>query len=201
MKSKKHLFSILFATLLCSTNFLAADSLPTTYTAPSKPLNLAVVNFKTCVEKSKMGQKEQLSFDTMKKQMENILKEKEKALNEVAGKFNDMDYLDSLSPDAEAELKRQYRTLNQEFTQQQNQFYQVLSQTNVAIIQKLTDSVTKASQEVAKTNHIDLVVGEDSAFYNSNNLDISLLVVKLMDEAFEKESKDAKPAPALDIKS
>ena len=32
----------------------------------------------------------------MKKQMESILEEKEKSFADVAGKFNDIDYLDSL---------------------------------------------------------------------------------------------------------
>lgn len=159
----------------------------------NKPLRIAIVNFKTCVEKSKMGQKEQVHFDAMKKQMETILQEKEKALTDVSGKFNDIDYLDSLSPDAEAELKRQFRSLTQEYSQQQNQFYQALSQTNVAIVQKLTEAVTKASHEVAKKNQIDLVLSEESSFFSIPSIDVSSLVIRIMDENFEKESKDAKP--------
>lgn len=158
----------------------------------NKPLRIALVSFKTCVEKSKLGQKEQAAFEAMKKQMETILEGKEKALTEVASKFNDIDYLDSLSPDAEAELKRQFRTLNQEFTQQQSQFYQTLSQTNVLVIQKLTEAVTKASEKVAKANNIDVVLNEDSTFYATNTIDVSQLVVNVLDEMFEKESKDAK---------
>lgn len=167
----------------------------------AKPLRIAIVSFKTCVEKSKIGQKEQAAFDAMKKQMETILEGKEKALTEVASKFNDIDYLDSLSPDAEAELKRQFRTLNQEFTQQQSQFYQTLSQTNMLVIQKLTEAVTKASEKVAKANNIDIVLNEDSTFFAINTVDISQLVVEALDEMFEKEGKDAKSAlPAIDTK-
>lgn len=168
----------------------------------TKPLRIALVNFKTCVEKSKMGQKEQASFDAMKKQMESILEEKEKSLTEVASKFNDIDYLDSLSPDAEAELKRQFRTLNQEFNQQQTQFYQTLSQTNVLVIQKLTEAVTKASEEVAKANKIDVILNEESSFFAVSSIDISSLVIRVLDETFEKEgSKDTKSAtPALELK-
>lgn len=165
----------------------------------TKPLRIALVNFKTVVEKSKVGQTEQAKFDAMKKQMETILKEKEKSLSDIASKFNDIDYLDSLSPEAEADLKKQFRTLNQEFNQQQNQFYQSLSQTNISVIQKLTEAVAKASEEVAKKNQIDLVLNEDSCFFNSQNIDISNLVVAILDENFEKENKDAKPAtPSLD---
>lgn len=165
----------------------------------TKPLRIAIVNFKTCVEKSKIGQKEQAKFEAMKKQMETILQEKEKSLSEIASKFNDIDYLDSLSPEAEAELKKQFRNLNQEFNQQQTQFYQTLSQTNVSVIQKLTEAVAKASAEVAKKNQIDLVLNEDSAFFNTPSIDVSTLVVAILDENFEKESKDEKTSvPSLD---
>lgn len=195
-KLRYFILSLATVTLMGSAVAQAADA----KFEQTKPLRIALVNFKTCVEKSKMGQKEQANFDAMKKQMENILREKEKALTEVATKFNDIDYLDSLSPEAEAELKKQYRSLNQEFTQQQNQFYQSLSQTNVAVIQKLTDAVTKATSQVAKQNQIDLVLSEDSAFYAAPAIDISNLIVVVLDEMFEKESKDAKPGavPSLD---
>lgn len=162
----------------------------------NKPLRIASVNFKTVVEKSKAGKKEQAAFDALKKQMEDIMEEKEKTLTDVASKFNDMDYLDSLSPDAEAELKRQFRTLNQEYSQQQSQFYQTLSQTNMLVIQKLSEDVTKASEEVAKANNIDVVLNSDSVFFAISAIDISDMIVRVLDEKFEKESKDAKPAAA-----
>lgn len=184
------------ATFLFSGSAAAADA-PAKF-EQTKPLRIAMVNFKTCVEKSKVGQKEQAAFDAMKKQMETIMEEKEKALTDVATKFNDIDYLDSLSPDAEAELKRQFRTLNQEYQQQQQQFYQALSQTNMLVIQKLTDDVTKAAEEVAKANNIDVVLNSEGAFFSVPAIDISNLVIRVLDDKFEKDSKDAKPAaPAV----
>jgi outer membrane protein len=165
----------------------------------NKSLRIAVVNFKKCVEKSKVGQKEQGNFDTLKKQMEKVLEEKEKALADVATKFNDIDYLDSLSPEAETELKRQYRTLNQEFSQLQNQFYQQLSQTNVQVIQKLQEKVTSAAQEVAKKNQLDLVLNEESCFFVIPNVDISEEVIQALDK-IENETpavKTAIPTPAI----
>jgi outer membrane protein len=198
---------VLAAAMLCSavpSNSPSAEPSNSTSAVPTsstfeqkKPPRIASVNFKTCVEKSKLGQKEQSSFEAMKKQMETILEEKEKALTDVASKFNDIDYLDSLSPEAEAELKRQFRTLNQEFNQQQNQFYQQLSQTNMQVIQKLNDAVTKAAEEVAKKNQIDIVLNQDGCFFCVAGIDISNLVVRVMDETYEKESKDAKPSASL----
>ncbi|MBA3816668.1 MAG: OmpH family outer membrane protein [Parachlamydiaceae bacterium] len=176
--------------LLCSAAGPNPNILPAT--AQDRPLKIAIVNFKTVVEKSKLGQKEQANFDAMKKQMETVLLEKEKSLNEIASKFNDIDYLDSLSPEAETELKNKFRTLNTEFNQQQNQFYQALSQTNMKIVQKLTDAITKASSEFAKKNQIDIVLNEDSCFVTSPALDVSAAVTKILDETPDVESKDSK---------
>lgn len=191
-------FSVLTvaAVLLCSAapNSSSTSSASAASYDQTKSTKIAVVNFKTCVEKSKLGQKEQSNFDAMKKQMETVLMEKEKSLTDIASKFNDIDYLDSLSPEAEKKLKDEFRTKNQEFNQQQNQFYQALSQTNVKIIQKLTEAITKVSEEVAKKNQIDIVLNEDSSFYISSKLDISQQVIAALDEAFEKDNKDAKAA-------
>lgn len=194
MKSIRQYMLPLFTTLLVlsGASVVAAEAVKTF--EQNKPLRIALVSFKTCVEKSKMGIKEQANFEAMKKQMETVMEGKEKALSDVTSKFNDIDYLDSLSPDAEADLKRQFRTLNQEFNQQQQQFYQTLSQTNMMIIQKLTDAVTKASTEVAKANNIDVVLNEESCFFAAPAIDISTLIIRALDDAFEKDLKDNKVA-------
>lgn len=154
------------------------------------PLNIRIVNFKECVAKSKAGKTEESSFEELKKQMETVLSEKDKALNEMAEKFEDPDYLDSLSADAETELKRKFRALSQEVQQQQQEFYQQLSQTNVKVIQKLTDMATKAAETVAKRDKIQLILSEAEAFFYAPELDITNEVVKILDEIYEKESKE-----------
>lgn len=182
------------ATLLCS----AAEPAASAANGQNKSLKIVTVNFKTCVEKSKLGQKEQTNFDALKKQMETMLLEKEKALNEVASKFNDIDYLDSLSPDAETELKNKFRTINTEFNQMQNQFYQAFSQTNAKVVQKLNDAITAAAKEYAKKNQIDIVLNEDSSFFVAQALDVSSSIVKILDETPEPvESKDNKASASL----
>lgn len=156
-------------------------------------LNIGLVNFKTCVETSKLGKQEQATFDAMKKQMESILGEKEKVLNEMATKFNDPDYLDSLAPEAETELKRKFRALSQEIQQQQQQYYQTLNQANVKILQKISETISKATGEVANEKKLDIVFNEESCFYYSPDLDVSTNVVQKMDIAYDKEAKE-KPA-------
>jgi outer membrane protein len=150
-------------------------------------IKIGVVNFKAIVEKSKAGKKEQQNFETMKKQMETVLEEKEKSLSEMANKFNDPDYLDSLSPEAEAELKHKFRTLSQDMQQQQNQYYQLLQQANFKVIQKMGESISEASKVVAKEKKLDLVVNEEMTFFHASTMNISDDVVKIMDQQYKEE--------------
>lgn len=157
---------------------------------------IRIVNFKSCVEQSKLGKQEQSAFEATKKQMETSLSEKEKTLNEMAAKFEDPDYLDSLSAEAETEIKRKFRHLNQEYTQLQNQYMQALQQTNFKVVQKLTENVTKAAALVAKQENVDLILNEEGAFFSSPALDISPKVVIAMDQMFDKEATESKASNA-----
>lgn len=161
-------------------------------TKPNAPISVRVINFKRCVEGSKQGKQDQGSFDALKKQMETSLAEKEKVLNEMATKFEDADYLDSLSPEAETELKRKFRALNQEYTTLQNQYYQTLNQTNLKIVQKLTEVVAKAAETVAKQSNFDLMLNDEACFYATSALDASAQVIVVMDQMFEKDAAEAK---------
>ncbi len=150
--------------------------------------NIRAVNFKFCVENSKLGKQEQAAFEALKKQMETNLAEKEKSINELAAKFDDPDYLDSLSADAETELKRKLRSMSQDFSQLQNQYLQALQQTNMKVVQKLTEVVGKASATVAQRNQIDFIVNDEATFFATQSKDISQAVVGVMDEMFDKDS-------------
>ena len=103
---------------------------------------------KTVLEKSRIGKEEQARFDQMRKQMEQTLEQKEKELNEMAPKFND-EYLDSLTPEAEAELKEKFKNLSQELTQKQNECYQTLNQAQMHVMQKLYEQISEASKKLA----------------------------------------------------
>lgn len=168
--------------------------------ADSNGLKIRIVNFKTCVEKSKCGQQEQASFEALKKQMETMLSEKEKVLNDMAEKFNDPDYLDSLSPEAETELKRKFRALSQEASTQQQQYYQALQQANFKVLDKLDEMLEEACATVAKKNGINLVLNEDGTYFYDKDLDISDQVVAVMDEIFAREAAKTKEAAKTDKK-
>lgn len=183
----------LAAAFVAASMFLAvgANGSQSTVSPTNKPLKIAVVSFKTCVEKSKIGKQEQANFESLKKQMETVLEEKEKNLNEMATKFNDPDYLDSLSAEAETEIKRKFRTQSQELTGYQNQYMQILQQMNMKVIQKLTEATTEASKQYALDKKIDLILNEES-FYYSPELDISNEIIAILDKKFEKEATEQK---------
>ncbi|MGA8165088.1 MAG: OmpH family outer membrane protein [Waddliaceae bacterium] len=149
---------------------------------------IGVVNFKQCVERSKVGKKEQENFESLKQQMEQRLEKKEKTLNETANKLNDPDYLDTLSTDKEAELKHQFRMENQELGQYQQQYYQMLNQANFRIIQQLTETINQASKKVAAEQGLDVILNEEGSFYYSPKLDVTSNVIEVMDKNFQDDA-------------
>ncbi len=91
-----------------------------------EPSLIGVVNFTTCITDSKSGKKEQENMENIRKQLSSLMEDTEKEMREIAGKFEDTEYLDSLSPKAEEELKVKFQTLQEDLGRYQNQFYQVL---------------------------------------------------------------------------
>lgn len=177
--------------------FLLATSLATSAFAADAP-SIGVVNFSNCVTDSKLGKQEQSSFDALKKQMSTLLEDTEKQLNDIAAKFNDPEYLDGLSPEAEEELKNKFRVLSDEMNRYQNQYYQVLNQANMRIIQTISSGINTASEKVAKDKKLTVVVNKDACFYFSPGLDVTNQVVSEMDKTFESETKkQAAAAPAV----
>lgn len=153
--------------------------------------NYGFVNFKEVIEKSKLGKQEQGTFDSLKEQMEKVLEEKDKELNEIASKFNDPDYIDTLSPEAENDLKHKFRLLSQDMSEKQNQFYQALQNAQMKVMAKLAESVGKASEVVMAAKSLDAIFNQDATFSLKDSQNVSTEVIKQMDSQFEKESTTA----------
>lgn len=151
--------------------------------------SVGVVNFGTCIQDSKVGKKEQASFESLKKQMTTLLEDTEKQLNEIAAKFNDPEYMDGLSPEAEEELKVKFRTLNEEMSRHQNQYYQVLNQANMKIIQAISSNIQTASEKVAKDKHLTVVINKEACFFYSPQLDVTAAVVAEMDKGYDVKNE------------
>lgn len=159
----------------------AAESLP----------SMGVVNFMNCASNSKLGKQEQAAFDALRKQMTSLLEDTEKQINELATKFNDPEFLDSLSPEAEEEFKNKFRSLNEDLNRYQNQYYQVLQQSNMKVMQTIGNGINVASEKVAKDKKLSLIVSKDSCFFASSSLDITDLIISEMDNKYELDAKQA----------
>jgi outer membrane protein len=160
-------------------------------TAAENPL-IGVVNFATCVTDSKVGKKEQENMESMRKQMSTLIEDTEKELREIATRFEDTEYLDSLSPKAEEELKVKFQTLQEDLNRYQNQFYQVLNHANYQMIQKMSGNIAKAAEKVAAEKHLDYVMNKEACFYIRQDLDVTALVINEMDKNFELDVKQKK---------
>jgi len=150
---------------------------------------------KKCLEQSKAGKQEQSNLENMKNQMESILRDKEKSLEELETKLDDEDYMDSITDEAAAELKRKKKKLKQEGFDLQNQYMQTLQQTNYKSIQKITEIINKASEQVAKelmgtSQAIDVILNDEACTYFNPKLDISDKVVAKMNALFDAEAKE-----------
>jgi outer membrane protein len=180
------ILAALAALAICGTTSLIAHENGTT---SAKALKVGTVDFKKAIEVSKAGKQQQVSFDALKKQMETVLDEREGKLNEIAEKFNDPDYIDSLSAEAEAELKHKFRVLSQELSQIQNQCYQALNQANMKILQELNDQIVEASKKLAQDGKYDLILNNEGCFFCNSSIDVTDEITKLMDAATESAEK------------
>lgn len=178
------------ATVLSATSYLhAADAkpAPTNLKAMTEkpPISLGFVNFKRCVEESKYGKYQRQSFDGMRKEMESTLEKKEKKLQEIVTNFDNPDYVDGLSPEAEAKAKDEYRAISQDIAQMQQQYYQMLSQVNQKALMLLAEEVGASARDVAASKGLTVVLNDETSFYFAEPYDISEEVVKVMDKHFD----------------
>lgn len=177
----KKLFIVLLTTA-------AVSVMPLKVTAAAD-FNIGFVNFKECLEKSKVGQQEKNAFESLKKQMSETVEKADKELAEIAKKLEDQDYMDGLSPAAEDELKQRFQYLSQEMARYQNQYYQILNQANFKLIQSLHDSVSQAAEKVRVEHNLSMILNEDSTFALAPALDYTAIVIDEMDKRFAIEKK------------
>ena len=166
---------------LISGSSLAADNAVT-----------GVVNFSSCVSDSKFGKQEQENFEALRKQMGSMIENTENQLKEISGKFEDTEYLDSISPKTQEELKAKYQALEDELQRYQSQFYQVLQHANHQMVQKISQSIATAASQVAKEHNLDYVMNKEALFYIRPDLDVTSQVIVEMDKSYEINSKSNK---------
>lgn len=196
--------SSLFASCLCASNDSPSPvtTPSSTTSAESKDLSktsfrIGIVNTKKCLDESKLGKQELANFEKMKKQMQTELQDKEKMLDDIESKLNDDDYMDSLSDEAAAELKRKKKAIRTEGMQLQSQFMETLQHANMKVIQMITEAIAKASKEVAKEGidgqSIEAIFTDEACTTYSPSLDVSEKIIQKMNAMFDAESKESTP--------
>jgi outer membrane protein len=157
-------------------------------------LRIGIVNTKKCLEESKLGRQEQANVEKMKGQMQSVLQEKERELQDIQSKLDDDDYMDSISDEAASELKRKKRAILNEGMQLQSQYSDAFQKANLKIIQRLTDVIGKASAQVAQDplngQPFDIIFTDEACTYYSPRLDLSDKVVGKMNAIFDAEQKE-----------
>lgn len=156
--------------------------------AAADEAKIGSVNFVSCITESKTGKKEQENLENIRKQLATAIEDTEKELREIAGKFEDTEYLDSLSPKAEEELRAKFQSLQDDLGRHQNQFYQTLNFFNQQMIQKIGSSIARAAEKVAQENNLDYVLNKEACFYIRSNLDVTTDVISEMDKSFDTEN-------------
>ncbi|MCH9631300.1 MAG: hypothetical protein S4CHLAM37_13220 [Chlamydiia bacterium] len=148
--------------------------------------DIGIVNFATCVTESKLGKQEQEAMENIKNQMAHLIKDIEEQLQDLTGKLSDSDFLDGLSPEGEQELKMKYGQLREEHERYQQQFYQVMQQANMKLVQTVSSYVNAATGKIAKAKKLSLVVNKDACFSFDETFDITQVVIEEMDKSFDE---------------
>jgi outer membrane protein len=153
--------------------------------------DIGVVNFGSCMTDSKLGKQEQNSFESFKKQMTSVIEETQKELSDLAAKLEDQEYLDGLSSESEEAMKHKFFSLKEELGRSQNQFYTLLNQKNMRVMQTMSESIAEAAEKVAKEKNLTCVLNKDLCFYNAAVLDVTENVIVEMDNRFEAKKQAA----------
>ncbi len=155
--------------------------------ADAKEFKCGYVNFQMCLEQSKPGKTERQNFESLKNQMQQTLEATSAELESLAKQIQDPNYLDSLSPTAEDELREKFSQLSQEFSRYQSQYYQLLNQANYKMFQSLHQKVSAAADHVREKDDLAFILNEESTFSVSPSLDVTSKVVVEMDRLYDLE--------------
>lgn len=169
--------NLLIAGLIAAGSLNAAD-------ASSK---VGIVNFANCLTDSKYGKEEQSQFESTRKRMASLVEDTEKQLRDISDKLNDKDFLDGLSPEAEQELKVKFRGLNEDLSRYQQQFYSVMNQSQMQLLQTIQSYINEASEKVASSKNLNMVMNKDLCFFHAPSLDVTADVIKEMDKSFDQK--------------
>lgn len=176
------------AALALSMLYLPVAAAETAKPTVATSTKVGVVMIRACFEQSKQGHKARDTLENMNKQLTTALEEIDRQIEEISAQLDDEASKDALTPEAEKQLQDKFESLSQEREMKRMQFGQQMNQSQMMIMQKIYDHVSRASEKVAKEMGLELVVQEDSALYFAPALDITQTVLQTMDKMFDEEA-------------
>lgn len=195
MKDLRHYIAYLTTMAVCTLSTTYAQTQPTWNSPGGQTLRIGIVNTSKCLEESKLGKQERANLEKMEKQMEATLKEKQEALEDVERKLEEDEEMDGILDEEEVQkLKNKKRKIRTEGAQMQQQYMQTLQQARFKIMQKVTETIGKASalvaQDVTSGQPVDVIFTDEACTYFAPHLDLSEKVIAKMNTMFDNEQKE-----------
>lgn len=208
---KKQILSLLFCLVTVSTPYFLeskeAGEESTLSNTPAKEVDLTtnddkrnitigIVSFANCIQESKYGKREQSTLKALQNQITSLVKDTEQQLQEIASKLNDPEYIDTLSPEGEQELKIKFQNHQEDLMRYQQQYSEFINQANYKVMQTMFFHVKNAAKVVSEKLNLDYVLDENSVICNNAGIEVTNQVIQELDMLFEKEeSEKSKAAP------
>jgi outer membrane protein len=177
-------------------NLLLVATLSLGAISAAEGTKIGVVDYSICMRDSKLGLNESEALEALAKQLHSFIDDTQKQMKEITDKFQDKDYVDGLSPEAEKDIKEKYMQLNNELQRYQQQYYQVLNNETNKVSQNVRNEINAAAEKIAVSKGLDLFVNKELCFYYAPTLEVTAEVIKEMDSAFDVAQKKQPPVEA-----
>lgn len=183
---KKKILSLLLCLITLTSPYLIESKEPT----KDPDIKIGILSFANCIQESKYGKKEQSTLKGLQNQITSLIKDTEQQLQEIANKLNDPEYIDTLSPEGEQELKIKFQNHQEDLMRYQQQYSEFLNQANYKVMQTMFFHVKNAAKIVSDRLNLDYVLDENSVICNNAGIEITNQVIQELDLLFEKEEND-----------
>mgnify|MGYP003997124895 CR=1 FL=1 len=153
----------------------------------SMDMQFGFVETTKCLDESLVGISRTKTFENTKKQYDLSMEENESQLRELIEKRNDVEYMDSLSPEGEKELEMQIYKAHEQKSATQNKFSMILNRISTQMNSMFFKYFKNASQVVAEKNKLAFILdGTQCPFYKAE-LDKTSEVIAQMDILYSEE--------------
>jgi outer membrane protein len=171
------------------TSFILLSSTLTFANPKHHELPFMVADFAKCYEKSKIGVAKNKEMKELNEKLSTQFEEAHKKFKELDTKLADNNFLDSISPEEEQNLRKEKEMVQQQLGAFQMQFQEMLQQAQNKTIHELVQYVNNAAKVIAGEKKSPLVINKDTVFYYDPSLDYTNLIIDQMDKEYETETK------------